>query len=131
MTSPFAEQAKAQGKTVSEVAREWLAAQQAELRKTGLAQAKSGVEGLMALLGTSPEITNIAAKNFATLFFETVKDEGWVAASGAFSEIFEKLKAHFGDNMPASLQGVARMMALAANPAVSPTSRRRPRRGSS
>jgi hypothetical protein len=120
MAEAFAKTAKEQGKSIQAVAREWLAAQQAELRKTGLAQAKSGVEGLMGLLGTSPEITAIAAKNFATLFFETVKDEGWVAASDSFREIFEKLKAHFGENMPASLQGVARMMALSANPAVSP-----------
>lgn len=120
MAEQFAEQAKAEGKTIKQVAKEWLEVQRKEFRTQGMAQARSGVEGLMAVLGTSPEITAIAAKNFATLFFETVKDEGWVAAASAFSDIFAKLKEHFGDNIPASLQGIAKLMSLASNPAVAP-----------
>jgi hypothetical protein len=120
MAEQFVQTAKEQGKSVAAVAKEWLAAQQEALRTEGMAQARSGVEGLVAAMGASPEIAEIAAKNFATLFFETVKDEGWVAASEAFSDIFEKLRAFYGENMPASLQGVAHMMSLASNPNVAP-----------
>lgn len=120
MVGQFTEQAKAEGKTIAQVAKEWLEVQRKELRKSGMADAKAGVESMTNLLGVSPEITAIAAKNFNTLFWETVKDEGWVEASAAFSDIFAKLKGYFGENMPASLVSIGRLMDLSQNAAVSP-----------
>jgi hypothetical protein len=120
MAEAFAEQAKAQGKSVKEVAKAWLAEQAKELRSSGIQKMRTGVEGMMGMLGVSPELTRIAAGNFAHLFWATVKDEGWVAATEAYSDIFSRLKEFFGENMPESLKGIGALMGLAQNEAVAP-----------
>jgi hypothetical protein len=79
-----------------------------------------GVDSLLGLLGTSETITRVAAGNFATLFWETVKDEGWIAATEAFKDQFKKLEDFFGANLPPSLASIAGLMNLAQNQAVAP-----------
>lgn len=120
MAEAFKEESKRTGKSVSAVAKEWLDGQRKELRAQGMGEMGKGVNSLLELIGTSETITRVAAGNFATLFWETVKDEGWVAASAAFADQFEKLKAYFGDQLPPSLQGIQSLMALSQNAAVSP-----------
>lgn len=120
MAQTFLDESKRTGKSVAAVAKEWMAAQKKELRTQGMSQMGQGVNTLLNLLGTSEDITRIAAGNFATLFWETVKDEGWVAASAAFKDQFAKLKDFFGENLPPALQGIQGLMALAENEQVSP-----------
>jgi DNA-binding transcriptional MerR regulator len=120
MATAFAEESKRTGKSVSTVAKEWLDAQRKELRKQGLGQMGQGVDSLLGLLGTSETITRVAAGNFATLFWETVKDEGWIAATEAFKDQFKKLEDFFGANLPPSLASIAGLMNLAQNQAVAP-----------
>lgn len=120
MAQAFMEEAKRTGKSVSAVAKEWLDAQRKELRSQGLGQMGQGVDSLLGLLGTNEDITRIAAGNFATLFWETVKDKGWPEAVAAFDSQIDKLKSHFGDNLPSSIASIVGLSNIAKNEQVSP-----------
>lgn len=120
MAQTFVDEAKKTGKSVSAVAKEWMDAQRSELRSKGMSQMGGAVDTLLNLMGTSEDITRIAAGNFATLFWETVKDKGWVAATEGFKDQIEKLKGFFGENLPPSIASIVGLSNLASNPAVAP-----------
>ncbi len=118
MAEGFLREAENTGKTIADVAQQWFDDVKKKLREEGIAQAIGGVQMQADALAGAPQFAEIAARNFNTVFWETVKTRGLPAALEAFGDIYSKLREAFGDELPPGFERLETLFTAIDNPAV-------------